>query len=552
MQNLHGFLDLTQPLYPSLMLENCHSHPYQGCLFSLSIDGSCAHTREELLNSYHKLGSEFICQENGHFSIVLWDGAKNQLLLYRDRVGVKPCFYMLDGAKLAFASLPEDLFALTGTKPSLDVDALPELLAIGPARVPGYGLFQNVQELLPGQYLIFSPEGLQVHTYWSLEAKLHEENYEDTCAYVAHLLEDSIGMQLSEASVPCSLLSGGIDSSIVTAIASKHPAFTDTPLSSFSFDFTGNTTYFAPSSFQPEQDASYIAKMLQAYPLNHTPLECSPTQLATLLPQAMKARNYPGMADIDASLLYFCSRIASTHHAALTGECADEIFGGYPWYYKPELFQLDQFPWSWDFGSRCNFLNPDLFPKQRLEEYAHHYFTTTMREAPIISEESMVATRHRQLTYLNLHWFMQTLLERMDRMGRFCGLEGKVPFADHRILEYLYNVPWEMKYKNGIEKALLRDAFKTLLPLEILHRKKSPYPKTYHPDYDAAIIQLFLQLIQDPTAPIQHLIHPAAAFEFVQNYKSMGRPWYGQLMTGIQLIAYFIQINDWLLEYHLL
>ncbi|MBO5657121.1 MAG: asparagine synthetase B, partial [Agathobacter sp.] len=384
MQNLRGFADLTQPLLPSLMLENCYSHPSQGHLFSLSIDGSCFHTREQLLTAYHKQGPDFIRKENGHFAIALWDGARKQLLLYRDRSGVKPCFYLQDGAKLAFASLPWDLFSLTGTKPRLDKDALLELLAIGPARVPGYGLFENVKELLPGQYLIFSPEGLQVHTYWTLEAKPHEENYQDTCGHVAHLLEDAIGMQISDGPTPCSLLSGGIDSSIVTAIASKHPAFGDTPLSTFSFDFTENTTYFAPSAFQPEQDTSYIARMLQAYPLSHTSLECPPAELATLLPDAMKARNYPGMADVDASLLFFCTRITTSHRAALTGECADEIFGGYPWYYKPELFQLDQFPWSWDYASRCSFLNPELFPQHRLEEYSHHHFTTTMREAPVL------------------------------------------------------------------------------------------------------------------------------------------------------------------------
>ena len=291
--------------------------------------------------------------------------------------------------------------------------------------------------------------------------------------------------------------------------------------------------------------------MLQSYPCNHTYLECDEAHLADALYTATDARDYPGMTDVDASLLYFCALVKQKNKVALTGECADEIFGGYPWFYRPELMNRDGFPWSADISARTLFLRDEVVEKLDLADYSHERYLASVAKAPVMSGESAEEKRRRVIAYLNIKWFMQTLLDRMDRTSMYSGLEARVPFADHRIVEYVFNVPWEMKYQNGVEKALLRDAMKDLLPPELLTRKKSPYPKTYHPGYERLLVQRLSAIINDKNAPIAPLIDRQKAIRFMQSPKEYGRPWFGQLMAGPQLMAYFIQLNYWMEKYHL-
>ena len=163
--------------------------------------------------------------------------------------------------------------------------------------------------------------------------------------------------------------------------------------------------------------------------------------------------------------------------------------------------------------------------------------------------EAGAVLRRRQMSFLNLRWFMQTLLDRMDRTSMAWGLEARVPFADHRIVEYVYNVPWEMKYQDGMEKKLLRDACKDLLPPELLYRKKSPYPKTYSPVYEALLSERFEQMLQNKQAPIHRFLDNKKAERFLAQPKDYGKPWFGQLMAGPQMLAYFLQVNDWMEMY---
>jgi asparagine synthase (glutamine-hydrolysing) len=154
----------------------------------------------------------------------------------------------------------------------------------------------------------------------------------------------------------------------------------------------------------------------------------------------------------------------------------------------------------------------------------------------------------RQMMRLNTDWFMQTLLDRKDRMSMYSALEVRVPFCDHRIAEYLYSVPWEMKDYNHFEKGLLRKAMEGYLPENILWRKKSPYPKTHNPSYMRLVSQRLQALLDGGTAPLFQLVRPQALTELLQDNKS--QPWYGQLMTTPQTIAYMLQVNYWLEHYH--
>ena len=504
---------------------------------------------EVILCAYMAFGPSFVTRLNGIFAFAIWDGARQTLRLYRDRLGVKPLFYARRGDTLVFGSEPKALFRHPLVKPAADADSFREIFGIGPARTPGCGVFRDLHELRPGFCAAFSREGFTQSAYWTLEAREHTDTYGETVEKTAWLLRDAVQRQMVSDVPVCSFLSGGIDSSVVTALASNFLERQGKQLHTFSFDFARNAEYFRPNAFQSTQDSPYVERMLACYPLRHTCLTCDEVALADLLPQAVRIKDLPGMTDVDASLLYFCGQVRQQEKVALTGECADEIFGGYPWFYRSDLLHADGFPWSSDLGARCALLNQETIDWLDLEGYVRSRYEDALREVPRLPGEEPEARRRREVAYLNLRWFMQTLLDRMDRTSMAWGLEARVPFADHRIVEYLYNVPWEMKYQNGVEKALLRDACRDLLPPELLRRKKSPYPKPYSPVYEQLLTERFREMMRDPDAPVMRFVDPEKARRFLEAPKDYGRPWFGQLMAGPQMIAYLLQVNEWMERY---
>lgn len=506
---------------------------------------------EVILYSFIHYGPDFVTKSNGIYAFAIWDEAKQELYLYRDRVGVKPLFYTDQGKRLIFGSEPKALFCHPEISPELTMEGLQEILAIGPARTMGNGIFKGVKEVLPGHYLRYTRQGYYDYVYWDLTSKEHSDSYKDTVEKVSFLVKDSIHRQMVSDVPVCTFLSGGIDSSIVTACASKYLQEKGETLNTFSFDFTGNDKYFVSNSFQPEQDRPYVNIMLKHYPTNHTYLECDEKQLFDCLFPAVDAKDMPGMTDVDASLLYFCGKVKEHNKVTLTGECADEIFGGYPWFYREDLLNKDGFPWSWDIDARSTFLTPEWKKYLKLSEYSYDHYKTSLSQAPLLPEETEEEKKRRGIAYLNIKWFMQTLLDRMDRTSMYSGLEARVPFADHRIIEYVFNVPWHMKYQNGVEKTLLRDATKDLLPPELLTRKKSPYPKTYHPGYEQLLVEELSRILENPSSPILPLLDKEKTLQYMKSPKEYGRPWFGQLMAGPQLLAYFIQLNYWMEKYHI-
>jgi len=507
---------------------------------------------EVILYAYIHYGIDFVNKLNGIFAFAIWDGGLESLILYRDRVGVKPLFYTIKDNTMVFGSEIKALFHFPDIKPEIDIDGFREIFGIGPARTPGNGVFKGINEILPGHYGTFSKQGFSTVRYWDLESHPHTDSFEQTVEKVSFLIQDTVKRQMVSDVPVCSFLSGGVDSSIVTAVASDYLSSLGLQLNTFSFDFKGNNIYFRSNAFQPERDRPYVDIMLSKYNLNHTYLECDEVLLANLLFKAVDAKDLPGMADIDSSLLYFCSLVKRHNKVALTGECADEIFGGYPWFYREELMWVNGFPWSKDVSARTVLLSDDFIDELNLKEYVYEKYMDSLKSVPYLPGESPADSRRREITYLNIKWFMQTLLDRMDRASMFSGLEARVPFADHRIIEYVFNVPWDMKYRNGVEKSLLREACKNLLPDRLLYRKKSPYPKTYNPNYEKVLSEMFMDIINNPNCPIMSLIDREKALSFMKAPAEYGKPWFGQLMAAPQLLAYMIQVNYWLAKYSLL
>lgn len=520
----------------------------------LQNEGACFETTsdtEVILEGYMLHGVDYIKKLNGIFAIAIWDGNEECLYLFRDRLGVKPFFYTMAGETLVFSSEIKGLFEYPQIKPVLDRDGLCEIFALGPAKTYGKGVFKNVMEVLPGQFIRFAKHTWEQKPYWELVSKPHEDSYEETVEKTSWLLEDSVKKQMLSDIPISTFLSGGVDSSLVTAICAKELKKQGKVLNTFSFDFKDNKKYFKSNSFQPSEDRPWVDMMVDHCQTNHHYLECDNMELIDYLFKAVDARDLPCMADVESSLLYFCSKVVDINSVTLTGECADEIFGGYPWFHKKEAFEADAFPWSMSMEPRKTLLSEDVIRELHMEEYAHEAYRKTIMETPVLPGENSEEKRRREIAYLNLRWFMVTLLDRMDRTSMYSGLEARVPLADHRIVEYIWNVPWAMKCPDGIVKGLLRSAGAGMLPDEVLWRKKSPYPKTYHPEYEQLLGKRLQEVLADPNAPIRQLLDTKKVNDFVNSPSDYGKPWYGQLMAGPQMLAFMLQVNYWLEQYHI-
>ncbi len=500
---------------------------------------------EVVLHAYAEFGAECVTYINGIYAFAVWEEKSRRLFLARDRIGVKPLFYTQHQGGLLFASEIKTLFAYPSVKAQLDETGARQLLLLGPGRLPGSGVFKNIQEVEPGYCGYYEGGKLQLSQYWKLRDREHTHSFEETSDYVNYLVTDSIRRQMVSDVPIGTFLSGGLDSSIITAICARELQARGEALQTFSVDYLNNDLYFQPNAFQPNSDNYYIQQMQQKFQTHHQWTVLSPEDLVNVLEEATIARDLPGMADVDFSLLAFAKDIRGEVKVALSGECADEIFGGYPWYRDPKIRSQTGFPWAQNTAYRAGFLHPAL--QHGAEDFVLEAYVQTCRESDILPGRSPEERRIKEMVNLNFRWFMQTLLDRKDRMSMYHGLEVRVPFCDYRIAEYLYGVPWEMKEHLGREKGLLRHAMKDLLPKEVLHRKKSPYPKTFDPKYET-IVSGRLRKLLEKESPLWHLIRREEAEALL--FTESTWPWYGQLMRRPQTIAYFLQLDFWLRHYH--
>lgn len=546
----------SQPMTRSLG-ENTYTIVYNGELYNTPELRSAlldkGHTffshsdTEALLLSYVEWGPSCVEHLNGIFAFAIWDEKKQRVFLARDRMGVKPLFIARTSHALLFASEIKSILAHPDITPVLAESGLLELFALAPARTVGKTLFSGIEELRPGECMLYSPLGTYVHRYWQFVSAPHEDSLATTTEKLSWLIEDSTKRQLV-ADVPvCTFLSGGLDSSTLSAIAAKDAAEMGETLRTFSVDFADNDKYFTRSVFQPSPDSAYIDEMCRHIGSTHHTCMLKTQAQIDALRDAMIARDLPGMADVDSSLLLFCREIKKHATVALSGECADEIFGGYPWFYRDELLGLDMFPWANSLDLRRSVMSKSL-SHLAIEDYAKCRYWDTVEETPLLGDENPVERRRRQMFYLNIKWFMANLLDRKDRMSMACGLEVRVPFCDHRLAEYAWNIPWSIKNLGGMEKGILRLAVKDLLPESVYNRKKSPYPKTHHPEYTQIISALLKETLSDPQAPLHALIDKEAVEDMLDSL-ALVTPWFGQLMTGPQLFAFLLQLNMWLEHY---
>lgn len=507
-----------------------------------SFDTHC--DTEVILKAYH-LWKEKSCKKlNGIFAYAVWDDEAKELFLCRDRIGVKPLYFTQKDGIFAFASRIKSLLLIPEVSSDVDENGLNEIFMLGPAKTIGTAVFKDIKELPPATYLKFSGGKYEIKEYWQLKAAEHTENESETIEHTHFLVTDAIRRQLISDVPLCTFLSGGLDSSIISRVASDDYRRKGKTLDTYSVDYTDNDKYFKKSLFQPNKDSDYVDRISGYLSTDHKNIILDNKDVAHALIESTYARNLPGFTDVDSSLLLFCREVKKEQTVALSGECADEIFGGYPWYHNKDILFEETFPWSRSTNVRQSILKDGLLKNGA--EYAHARYLETVAKTSYLDTDNKTERRMREMFRLNLDWFMQTLLVRKDVMSMESSLEVRVPFCDYRIVEYAYNMPWSIKSLDGREKGVLRKAFENELPYEITWRKKSPYPKTHNPIYFNEVCKMVKEVLKDKTSPLYDMLNRNKINELTEDPDALSEPWYGQLMRGPQVLAYIVQIYYWI------
>lgn len=514
--------------------------------FGYKFDTHC--DTEVVLKAYDKWGNESVKKLNGIFAYAIYDKKENSLFACRDRIGVKPFFYNKTKNTFSFASKIDTLLCQPYVKSAVDEEGLYEIFMLGPAKTIGKAIFKDICELPPAFCLTYKNGEIKTYPYWKLEAKEFDENEETAAEHTYLLVKNSIERQLV-SDVPLStFLSGGLDSSIISKIASDKYKESGKTLDTYSVDYTDNDKYFKKSLFQPNKDSDYIDVISSYIGSNHHNIVLNNVDVANALEEAVIERGIPGFVDIDSSLMLFCKEVKKDFTVCLSGECADEIFAGYPWYHKKEILFENVFPWARNTNIRQRILKNGFLSDG--EEYLQSAYKNTLKNISYLENDDKINKRMREMFVLNLNWFMQTLLARKDNMSMASSLEVRVPFCDYRLVEYAYNMPWNIKALDGREKGILRKAFENDLPKEIAWRKKSPYPKTHNPAYFARVKELLAIALTDKSTPLMDWIDIDNLYLLLQNPDSLPEPWYGQLMGIPQIAAYIYQIYAWIKHYN--
>ncbi len=501
-------------------------------------------TAKTILNLYTTFGIDFLNHIDGSFSLAIIDLNNKEVFIARDRLGTKPLYYASTDSEFIFSNNIKELLSNSSVTACISKDEICEIFGLGPAHTPGKTFFKDILEIKPGHYGILNNNGFKEYCYWNLTKQECPDNIEENISKAKELVTSSFKRDYALGTA-C-MLSGGLDSSVLTMLASKETKNVKT----YSIDYEDNNINFTGSSYQPTQDKDFVKIMANNFNTNHTTFSFSSKELFDSLKESMLAREMPGMADVDSSMLLFLKAIKKDGiNTILSGECSDEIFGGYPWYYREDLTHSFPFPWAKSLDLRKNMLNASIISSNYLDEYINNKINKS--EIDNLDFENTFDFN----CYNTISWFMACLIERTERMAEYVGIDVRTPFASYKLFEYVYNISAKRKLgldktNTLIEKYILRKAFEKDLPEDIVYRKKSPFPKTYDPKYLDLLEKKIKNIISTPTSPILKIINIQFLNELLNAHGSnIKENWFGQLMTYPQTLAYLIQVNMWLIEF---
>ncbi|MGI8336239.1 asparagine synthase (glutamine-hydrolyzing) [Actinomadura scrupuli] len=496
---------------------------------------------EVVLQAYLEWGAGAVERFNGMYAFAVWDRRTEELLLVRDRMGIKPLYYAPTPHGVLFGSEPKAILANPLFTARIDDDGLAELLTS--AKTPGHGIFRGMYEVVPGHMVTVSRDGVADRRYWALTAREHTDDLPATVGRVRGLLEDIVERQLISDVPLCTLLSGGLDSSALTALADR--ALGVGTVRSFSVDFTDETGGFVPDEMRDTADGPYVHDVAKHVGSDHADVVLGNDQLASprVMDAVLRARDLPSMGDMDSSLYLLFAEIRKYSTVALSGESADEVFGGYRWFHDPAAVAADTFPWA-NVAMTQGVALLDAGLRERLDAYRQDRYHEALSEVPHLPDADPVERRMREICYLHLTRMVRLLLDRKDRMSMAVGLEVRVPFCDHRLVEYVFNTPWSYKTYDGREKSLLRGAVADVLPASVLARRKSPYPATQNPGYERAVRERIEKVLADPSAPIREYLDLGAV------RAALSRPiGYVSLQRDRVQLERVLALSDWLAAY---
>lgn len=495
---------------------------------------------EVVLRAYLQWGEGLVDRLNGMYAFAIWDERRQELLLVRDRMGVKPLYYFPLPDGVLFGSEPKAILAHPAADRTVDAAGLREMF--GDVKAPGAAVFRNMPELPPAHTLRVSRDGRRLRRYWNLEAREHADDLDTSIATVRELLEDIVARQVI-ADVPlCTLLSGGLDSSTLTALAARAFKPQGRRVRSFAVDFVDHLENFQPDVIHPVPDAPYVDEVAAHVGADNHHIvlhseQLSQPEVRRAVVAALDWPTFLGSMDMSLYLLFRAIREHST--VALTGESADEIFGGYPWFHFPSYIQSGTLPWTLAHNLGVPTLFAPLLADIDVYGYQRDQLRTASAAVPRLAGETGKDRRMRELTHYFLTRFLRVLLDRKDRLSMAVGLEVRVPYCDHRLMQYVYNVPWAMKSFDKKEKSLLRAAVRDLLPTSVLERPKSGYPVSQDPAYDRLIREEFGKLIGSGEAPVEPLLNPAVVRAVREQPEAANQ------LTRIE-VDQALHVNDWL------
>lgn len=499
-----------------------------------------------VLRAYLRWGTELVDHLRGSYALAIWDSQAETLLLVRDRLGVKPLYIHETNGDLLFASEIKSLLANPAVPRRVTAEGLREVFEM--TKTPGQAVFDTIHELQPGHLLIATPDGIRTRQYWKLEAREHSDDLDSTIAHTRELLDDVIAQQIQGDANLGSMVSGGLDSSLITAIATKLRGNASS-LDTFSVDFAQHTAEFIPDPVRGTPDGPFVEELVRTVGTNHHSIVIPSSNMADpdLRTQVVSTLDLPPAfwGDMYPSLYLFFEQVKSRVDVTLSGESADEVFSGYRWFHDPAAIEAETFPWLTSVTGKY-FDGKPLFDQSflkslSLDQFVKDSYRTALAETPTLASDSAVDKRMREMSYVNLTRFVQSLLDRMDRMSQVHALDVLAPFADHRIIEYAYNIPWELKAFDGREKSILRAATKDVVPKSILERQKSPYPSTQDPSYEKELRNQLRAILDNPNSPVLPLVDQATITDLLKTPLGEVSPMYDRM--GTELV---VGLNAWL------
>ena len=491
---------------------------------------------EVILNSYIYYKENCFNHFKGAYSIIIY--TSNKVIIARDKLGVKPIFYSLKDDNFIFSNEIKSLLKSNLIEPIVNEDGLKELFTMSPSFTPSLTPFKDIKMVKPGEYIIYEDNLLSKVLYYKLPIYKYSKSYKEAKYELKELLNKSINRLIHNKDDYGALLSGGIDSSIVALLANK------INLDTYFLEYNNNDLYFKKNDFQRDLDKKYALIMSKYLNSNMEILSINEEELFNNLISSLKARDLPGMGDIDSSLYWLCNNINNKN--ILTGECSDEILGGYPWYYRDK--EESKLPWLRNIEFRENILK-DEFKNLNLNEYLDYSYNELIKDYEECSYDNIEDKKWRKLTYINIYSFMQQLLYRQEMMTTNNNINALSPFIDIDLVEFCYNLPSNYKYKDNKEKCILKEAFYNDLPFEITNRIKNPYPKTFSPIYKNMLINKIKEYLSDSNSTINKFYKKEEIEKLINEESNI--PFYGQLMTETQFLAYLVQFEEWVKLYNI-